>query len=221
MNASRLVRSEAIPAQDGLCKDEGRASKRFLRPPGPMTPRVPGPNRPGTGREVGIMNADRHPLSLSMSLVAAAMLIVVPAAADDGNTIHACKKNRGDVRLVDDADQCLPSETLVEWGVQGPSGPPGVVETHVHTAVETNAGGALRFALCEPGEVALGGGYTTSLFVEVAWDAPAVNEEGIIHFPDEGETPNAWAVQVDVPDSSDDEVTLHVRVICALTGDGS
>lgn len=144
------------------------------------------------------------------------------AALDDGNTIHACKKNQsGDVRLVDDADQCKPSETLVEWGVQGPAGPSGVVDTHVHTAEGTGeSGGVLVFALCEPGEVALGGGWDASLFVEVADDAPVRADAGIISLADEGETPNGWFVQVDVPDSNV-EVTLQVRVICAPTGDGA
>lgn len=142
-------------------------------------------------------------------------------ALHDGNTIHACKKNQnGDVRLVDDADQCLPNETLVEWGVQGPAGPSGVVDAHVHVvSINSDEEGsdntASATAFCETGEVALGGGYVASGFaVEVSDDRP-LDMEGFA--PDDGDTPGAWLASVRNP--SGDSFTLDVWVICAPTGD--
>lgn len=142
------------------------------------------------------------------------------SALDDGNTIHACKKNQsGTIRLVDSADQCLPSETLVEWGVQGPAGPPGVVDAHVHLASinsdeEGSDDAATATAFCETGEIALGGGYVASGFaVEVGDDRPV--EMGGLAL-DDGDTPGGWLVSVRNP--SGDSFTLSVWVICAPTG---
>lgn len=141
-------------------------------------------------------------------------------ALHDGNTIHACKKNQsGDVRLVDDADQCLPSETFVEWGVQGPAGPSGIVDAHLHFAEETSTEDFFGVtAECTPGEVALGGGYQKTgpgpaiFAAEVLIDAPQESLEGEL---------NAWLVFVNKEPTNDAELTLRVWVICAPTGDGS
>ncbi|MGH7572116.1 MAG: hypothetical protein ACREMK_09770 [Gemmatimonadota bacterium] len=141
-------------------------------------------------------------------------------ALHDGNTIHACKKNQsGDVRLVDDPDQCLPSETLVEWGVQGPAGPSGIVDAHLHFAEETSTEDFFGVtAECTPGEVALGGGYQKTgpgpaiFAAEVLIDAPQESLEGEL---------NAWLVFVNKEPTNDAELTLRVWVICAPTGDGS
>ena len=49
--------------------------------------------------------------------------------ANNGSTITACaKKNNGQLRLVNSAGECGPSETAVQWngeGTQGPQGPAG------------------------------------------------------------------------------------------------
>jgi hypothetical protein len=67
----------------------------------------------------------RHlPALLVILLVAAAGVAV--AETGDGGTIYACaKKNNGQLRLVGSPDDCLGSENLVSWGMQGPPGGPG------------------------------------------------------------------------------------------------
>ena len=54
---------------------------------------------------------------------------VSAVVADNGSTITACaQKNNGQLRLVQSAGECRPSEIAVQWngaGVQGPQGPVG------------------------------------------------------------------------------------------------
>lgn len=63
-------------------------------------------------------------LGLPAGAVASSRIVM---ALDDGNTIRACAKNQsGTLRMVDGADDCLRSETLVEWNAEGPEGPQGL-----------------------------------------------------------------------------------------------
>jgi hypothetical protein len=142
---------------------------------------------------------------------------------DDGNTIHACAKNQGGgLRLVDSSDDCLASETLVEWNVQGPQGPPGTAFVHVHTAEETSDDPFFAVgAFCEAGEVALGGGYNMAgpalSGAEVRDDRPTI--PNALNAPGDGETPGGWAVFVNKvgPIASELDLTLRVWVLCAPT----
>jgi hypothetical protein len=47
------------------------------------------------------------------------------ATGGDGDTIYACVKDNGDLRLVDDPTDCKKKERLVSWNTVGPPGPPG------------------------------------------------------------------------------------------------
>lgn len=157
----------------------------------------------------------------------------VAAALDKDDTIHACAKVQGgDLRLVESEEDCLPAETFVEWSVEGPQGPPGpegpsgVVETHVHVAEET-AGPEVNFfavtAMCEPGEVALGGGY--SLFgpalsdAEVRLDRPVSTDvPGVNATLEDGDVPRGWNVMLNKFSDNPQSLTLTVWVLCAPTG---
>jgi hypothetical protein len=156
----------------------------------------------------------------------------VAAAIHDGNTIHACAKVQGgDVRLVDDEEECLNSEELVEWSVEGPQGPAGpqgpsgVVETHVHVAEETAGPEVLFFgvtAMCGRGEVALSGGY--SMFgpalsdAQIRLDRPvSTDAPGVDPTLGDGDVPQGWQVFLNKPSADPQELTLTVWVACAPT----
>jgi hypothetical protein len=47
------------------------------------------------------------------------------ATGGDGETIHACVKPSGDLRLVEEPGDCKKKEHLVSWNTAGPPGPPG------------------------------------------------------------------------------------------------
>jgi Collagen triple helix repeat (20 copies) len=57
--------------------------------------------------------------------------VAYAAIPDGGGVFHACyKTDNGQLRLVDSASQCNPSETATQWsqtGPQGPAGPEGAV----------------------------------------------------------------------------------------------
>ena len=165
--------------------------------------------------------------------VLAGMSWVGVAAALDGDTIHACAKEQGgDLRLVESEEDCLPSETFVEWSVEGPQGPvgpqgpSGVVETHVHVAEETAGPEVLFFgvtAMCERGEVALGGGY--DLFgpalsdAQVRDDRPvSTDAPGVDPTLEDGDVPHGWSVFLNKPSADPKALTLTVWVLCAPTG---
>jgi len=52
--------------------------------------------------------------------------VVCTLSYADDNTIFGCyKKNEGQLRIVDQAGKCLPSEIPISWNKVGQSGPPG------------------------------------------------------------------------------------------------
>lgn len=46
-------------------------------------------------------------------------------AVSSSNEIHACVKNKGQVRIVGTPDECMSQETPLTWNTVGPQGPPG------------------------------------------------------------------------------------------------
>jgi hypothetical protein len=66
---------------------------------------------------------------VAISLVAAVVVgssLSGAVAEPSTEVIHACaKNNNGQLRLVAEAEACKKSEHAVQWGVQGPTGPPG------------------------------------------------------------------------------------------------
>ena len=105
--------------------------------------------------------------SLDKRLIGLAAITVVGVAAavgatvafafnGDGTTtaIQACaQKATGRLRIVDDAADCIASEDSVVW--------PGLLGFYTGFAVEDYDGGIIQSvdAFCDPGDVALGGGY--------------------------------------------------------------
>jgi hypothetical protein len=134
----------------------------------------------------------------------------------DGNTIHACAKQQGgDLRLVSDPEDCLPSEVAVSWSIQGPQGPSGVVAAHMHTASETNSEDTIFVqAICEASEIATGGGFDmfgpALSFAQVRDSRPGT--------PLGGDLPTSWRVFVNKPGADGLELQLNVYVICVPVG---
>jgi hypothetical protein len=75
-----------------------------------------------------------------------------PAPAPTGDVLTGCyKKINGQLRIVNDAAQCLPSEVAVSWNIVGPAGPSGVVATStVSGAAGAIAGGSADFVFAGP-----------------------------------------------------------------------
>lgn len=102
-------------------------------------------------------------------LVGGLMALARPAAAQ---AIHACvRQNNGNIRIVADGVTCAAAENPLSWNVSGPAGPagppgpqgpPGIESTYVKRAEAgpnpDAQGNAVAKALCNPGDLALGGG---------------------------------------------------------------
>src|SRR3954452_16337955 len=72
------------------------------------------------------------PIGLGLAIAVSGIAVGVAAAAfGSGNTIMACVKDNGEVRLIDpsstkkDLQACKKDETAVNWNVVGPTGPMG------------------------------------------------------------------------------------------------
>jgi hypothetical protein len=128
------------------------------------------------------------------------------AAIPDGSgQIHGCYKNgNGDLRVIDPSagGACKASESPLAWSQTGPAGPPGAAgATHVtirtFTATLPAAGSSTFTALCNPGEVATGGGWRMD--GPVPSGPPPVTVLGTVPQssapePSAGETPIGWKV---------------------------
>jgi type VI secretion system secreted protein Hcp len=66
-------------------------------------------------------------IAIAAACVAIAAVGATYALAEGGssNTLNACAKKEGQLRLVPAGTTCKPDETAVEWNVQGPKGDPG------------------------------------------------------------------------------------------------
>jgi hypothetical protein len=99
------------------------------------------------------------------------------ATVDEAETIHACAKTSGDLRLVDEPGECKKKERAVSWNTTGPAGPPGergepgapgapgladlqtVWQTSDVPTSEANRNGFLASVHCPADTVATGGGF--------------------------------------------------------------
>src|SRR5258708_9848729 len=64
-------------------------------------------------------------LTLVLAIVLAAISLTVTISRAGTNTIDACVKDNGDVRIVSAGSSCKQPEHLVEWDLVGPQGPAG------------------------------------------------------------------------------------------------
>jgi hypothetical protein len=152
------------------------------------------------------MERTRRWADLTFGVILGAALVLAGTAVasipDANRVIHACYKDDGDLRLIDDAlMSCKAKETPISWneagptgppgpagpagppGPQGPPGPEGPVGTPGVSGYEivfgdeaTIAPGAFEVlnALCPDPKRPLGGGYTAEAGFDVLVDAPIV-----------------------------------------------
>ena len=80
-------------------------------------------------------------------------------ATDDPDTIHACVKQGGQIRIVDDPADCRGNESALHWGTLGPQGPG--LSLYVNTlSFDVPAGSGFGAeAVCDAGDLATGGGF--------------------------------------------------------------
>ena len=62
---------------------------------------------------------------------------IAVAQQEEPETIQACKKVNGLLRVVDTADDCRRSETPLEWNVEGPPSPAGPAVLYAAATVDT------------------------------------------------------------------------------------
>jgi hypothetical protein len=115
------------------------------------------------------------------------LAVVGGVAFAQNDTIEACVKDNGDVRIVDTAGDCKDSEVPLSWNVtgqvgppgpEGPEGPPGPSGgLSGYQVVVTSAGiepGGASFleAACPEGKIVTGGGFDVSLELRAGVSAP-------------------------------------------------
>jgi hypothetical protein len=134
-------------------------------------------------------------LILVLVLVAGAMW----AYAQNDFDIHACYNPRGVLRIVDDVSNCRDQETELQWNIDGPQGPPGVLGFYtVASSVITAPGGTHTTACidCSAGDQVVGGGF--ELGREATLDGSWPGDE------------DTWCVSVD-PSGADMSLLVYAR----------
>lgn len=118
-------------------------------------------------------------ISKRMPIIGIAIILVLFGATmvlAQGDEIHACVNPFGHVRIVQEAESCLPKEIALSWNTQGPqgekgekgdtgtSGPPGISGYEVVQQSRSVGPGGLntihgQAAVCQEGKTVIGGGY--------------------------------------------------------------
>jgi hypothetical protein len=163
---------------------------------------------------------DYRPLIMFVAGSLFTLTVVGGVALAQNDTIEACVKSNGEVRIVDTAAECKDNETPLSWNVTGPTGPQGpqgpegpagppsptgglsgyeIVESHPATS-DINPGPGTVKALCSEGKVVTGGGYSdSSASLEVTSSYPVEGAWVVRAFQD-ATVPGSirvWAVCVD------------------------
>jgi hypothetical protein len=160
-------------------------------------------------------------------------------ASGSGGIIRACVSQDGTLHL-QQGRRCGRGERSLSWNQRGATGAPGRAgtpgrngapgrdgrngATMLITRTQTNMigmnGGATATLLCDPGEVAVGGGAARSdPNSTVDADTIYVNKPGVRTSPSSGraaqpgETPNAWIVGIKNGGPAVDSFTFYV--VCA------
>jgi hypothetical protein len=164
-------------------------------------------------------------MKLKLVLLCAGLLAVGAvggyAAIPSGNgTITACVSSTGDLKLIDAeaGEVCGKNKKTVTWNQQGPAGPPGIASVHVRTQAGGLSALGVRaaFALCEPGEIAIGGGgkaFTVGNGGE--WNPVHVAIAQSYPYPENG-TATGWGVYANNQDPAfTSEWQLRAYAVCA------
>jgi hypothetical protein len=149
------------------------------------------------------------------------LTVIGGVALAQNDTIEACVKDNGELRIVDTAGDCKDQETLLSWNVTGPVGPqgpegpdgpegpqgeqgpkgdPGVSGYEIVTDVILGFGPneeAVAKASCPGGKVAVGGGYEVDALGLSQPEGAVVKESGPFLTP--GSPPlsaEGWSVRI-------------------------
>ncbi|HST24885.1 MAG TPA: hypothetical protein VLJ76_02755 [Gaiellaceae bacterium] len=184
-----------------------------------------------------------------IAIAAAAAALIAGGAAfaaiPDGGVFHACyKTSGGQLRLVNSASECNPSETATQWnqtgsvGPEGPAGPQGQVGAQGPAGPQGDKGdpgpqgpaGTDGVSGYERASTGFGSGVAPGDFDSAEVQCPAgkspvgggfiaINENGsptgVSVVQDEAEG-DGW--HVIIFDTSSSGVRLSVQVICVLAG---
>ncbi|MBU3934538.1 hypothetical protein KKC00_01025 [Patescibacteria group bacterium] len=156
----------------------------------------------------------------SVILVAGGVVLAANSIPSPDGTIYACyKNNNGQLRVVDDPQECLNSETAIFWsqsGVPGPQGPAGGLSDVTYAfadSVTADQMFASATAQCPTGTLATGGGWAMigTIGVESNLDSFLV----IANVPTDG---TGWQVSIrrSGPTRGSREWGVRTFAICAL-----
>jgi hypothetical protein len=144
--------------------------------------------------------------------------IAATGGFSSGGTLRACANEEGVIRLLKPGKKCKQGQKAVSWNQVGPAGAPGAngsagapgaigatgakgaqgIEgesafTNIVVRKKTQIGEGFLSIMCEPGEVAIGGGGNSgSSAGHLYGTGPVGPESGEAKT---GETPNGWWVQ--------------------------
>lgn len=143
---------------------------------------------------------------LTASLVGGGMAL----AAGEGDVFHACARPSGRVRphtiRVNVEPTCHGADTLVSWTDGGSTGQLAVEERTVHEVIGSGTGHHTIESLCEPGEVATGGGYTVG----------SIGDKDKVFSSSATADNTGWAIQF--INESGFDIDVWVSAECAMIG---
>ena len=185
--------------------------------------------------------------ALLCSFIIGVTATVASAHGGGTATVHACvSKLGGLIRIVEPSNQCLFTESPLDWGVAGPQGPAGVPgaagvqgpagpqgpagavsQTIVRRADHDLADGqATSFqqgnVACQPGETAIGGGANLGLAshgdARLMGSAPRTGSLDNPILPEDGQSWTIWrGIAINPVDSDASTITVRVFIICATS----
>jgi hypothetical protein len=139
--------------------------------------------------------------------------IAYAAIPDSDGVIHGCYGNsNGQLRVIDEGHTCKNNETALDWnnqGAQGDPGEPGTGISNVYTrqseATPLSAGAIDNAsATCDPGDLLLGGGYST-------------NNSGDVFASDSRSALSSWFVVATNTSTSDNRFVVAVAQCADIT----
>lgn len=148
------------------------------------------------------------------------LLQSTPAFSDD-EIIYACaQKNSGQLRVIEEGEDCSSSEEPLSWNREGPPGDPGIssleivkTTTNIPTD-ESNRNGILASTFCPVGMHATGGGFRVNgdgVYVKASQPFPGLGAGNV--------TPIGWhavfAYLQTVPNPVPPSTQVTVWAVCA------
>ena len=135
---------------------------------------------------------------------------VVSAHGGDPALVHACVSQKGNLRVVGPDDGCRQNETALDWNITGPAGPAAAeLRSITNTNSKPLAPGTWdrMTAVCEAGQVLLGGGFKASTSGDVQIVTSMPNANGSV-------PPTGWTVEA-INHSATTQHPVWVYAVCS------